>query len=149
MFPVSYGTCNVWHHSCFAESDNIVHRKTVMKVLLALNGTRVAPRFAFATDFLLVEFKAKQEVDRKKPSFNVANPEAIAEQVAREGVDLVLTGGINVEYQRQFRLRNIGVIWGLIGEAEDVLAAYLRGKLFAGMGPCPPVKKRTTAAKKE
>jgi hypothetical protein len=41
------------------------------------------------------------------------------------------------------------VIWGLIGEAEDVMATYLRGKLFAGMGPCPPVKKRTAAAKKE
>jgi predicted Fe-Mo cluster-binding NifX family protein len=120
-----------------------------MRVLLPLNGTRVAPRFAFATDFLLVEFKAKQETDRRKLSFDVANPEGIAEQVAREGVDLVLSGGINMEYQHQFRLRNIGVIWGLIGEAEDVLATYLRGKLFAGMGPCPPVRKRTTASKKE
>jgi hypothetical protein len=39
-------------------------------------------------------------------------------------------------------VRNIGVIWGLIGEAEDVLAAYLKGRVFAGMGPCPPVRTR-------
>jgi predicted Fe-Mo cluster-binding NifX family protein len=120
-----------------------------MRVLLALNGTRVAPRFAFATEFLLVDFTSKQEIDRRKMSFDTATPDGVAEQVAREGVDLLLTGGINVEYQREFRLRNIGVIWGLIGEAEDVLATYLRGKLFAGMGPCLPVKKRTTGTKKE
>ncbi len=119
-----------------------------MRVAIPLYQNRVAPRFGFASEFLLVELKSKQEVDRQTLRLEVENPERVAEHLAHEGVDLVLSGGMNMDYQREFRLRNIGVIWGVIGEAEDVLAAFLRGKLYAGMGPCPPAKKRTSTTKK-
>ncbi len=120
-----------------------------MRVAIPLYGNRVAPRFGFASEFLFIEFKSKREVARKTATFDVENPEQIAEHFAREGVDMVLSGGMNTDYQREFRLRNIGVIWGLMGETEEVVASYLKGKLFAGMGPCPPVRKRTTSSKKQ
>jgi len=119
-----------------------------MRVVIPLYENRVAPRFGFAREFLFLEFKSKREVDRKTVCLEVNDPEQIAEYFAREGVDLVLSGGMNMDFQREFRLRNIGVIWGLIGETEDVVASFLKGRLFAGMGPCPPARKRTTSPKR-
>ncbi len=107
---------------------------------MPLHENRISPRFGNAREFLLVEVKDDRDTGRATLAMDVQNPIQIAECLAREGVDLVLSGGINAEYQREFRLRNIAVIWGLIGEAEDVLATYLDGQVFAGMGPCPPVQ---------
>lgn len=113
-----------------------------MKMAISLYENRVAPRFGYSQEFLVVEIKAKKELGREILTMDIEHPMQIAECFAREGIDLVLSGGMNQDFLREFRLRNIGVIWGLIGEAEDVLAAYLKGKVFAGMGPCPPVRNR-------
>jgi len=113
-----------------------------MKVAISLYENRVAPRFGYSQEFLVVEIKAKQELGREILTMDIEHPMQIAECFAREGIDLVLSGGMNQDFLREFRVRNIGVIWGLIGEAEDVLAAYLKGRVFAGMGPCPPVRTR-------
>ena len=107
---------------------------------MPLHENRISPRFGNAREFLLVQIKEDRDVGRRTLTLEFETPIQIAEYLAREGVDLVLSGGINSEYQREFRLRNIAVIWGLIGEAEDVLATYLNGQVFAGMGPCPPVQ---------
>jgi len=113
-----------------------------MKVAIPLYKNRVSPRFSFSRRFLVAEIEAKQEVAREILAMDIQNPKQIAECFARNGIDLVLTGGMNTNFQKEFRLRNISVIWGVIGEAEDVLATYMDGKVFAGMGPCPPVRKR-------
>lgn len=113
-----------------------------MNVAIPLHGNRVSPRFEYCRDFLVVQVKEDREVGRKALNIEIESPVQIAEVFAREGIDLVLSGGMNPAFQREFRLRNIGVIWGLIGEAGDVMAAYLKGKAFAGMGPCPPAQDR-------
>ena len=109
-----------------------------MKIAIPIYADRVAPRFRYCRKFLVIELKNKQEQKREELTLDIEDPIQIAEILARAGVDQILSGGMNSDFQREFRLRNIGVIWGLIGEAEDVLAAYLKGKVFAGMGPCPP-----------
>ena len=94
-----------------------------MKVAISLYENRVAPRFGYSQEFLVVEIKAKKELGREILTMNIEHPMQIAECFAREGIDLVLSGGMNQDYLSEFRLRNIGVIWSLIGEGEDVLAA--------------------------
>ena len=111
-----------------------------MKIAMPLHENRISPRFGNAREFLLVTTKDDRDTGRQTLTLDLETPVQIAECLAREGVDLVLSGGMNSEYQREFRLRNIAVIWGLIGEAEDVLDTYLNGQVFAGMGPCPPVR---------
>ena len=113
-----------------------------MKVAIPLFENRVSPRFGSTRDFLIAEIDNRREVGREVLSWDVEDPVLIAEHFAREGVDVILSGGVDPGYQREFRLRNITLIWGLIGEAEDVLASYLEGQVFAGMGPCPTVRKR-------
>jgi len=108
-----------------------------MKVAIPLYGNRISPRFGYTSDFLIVELQGKKEIDRRALTMEISHPARMADRLASEGVSLVLSGGMNAHFQEQFRLRNIAVIWGLIGEAEDVLATYLDGQVFSGMGPCP------------
>ena len=121
-----------------------------MKLAIPLYTNRVSPRFGYSRRFLVVDIKADHELGREVLAVDIQSPPQIAKCFAAEGIDLVLCGGMNSAFQKEFQLRNIGVIWGLIGEAEDVLTAYLKGKAFAGMGPCPPVRSsdRSTHNKK-
>jgi len=107
-----------------------------MKVAIPLYGNRVSPRFGYTRDFLIVELDGKKEIDRRILTMEISYLARMADRLAREGVSLVLSGGMNPYFQEQFRSRNIGVIWGLMGEADDVLATYLDGQVFSGMGPC-------------
>ena len=113
-----------------------------MKVAMPLYMNRISPRFSYSREFLVVEIRAGQELDREVLTIDIESPAHIAERFAKKGIDMILSGGMNPEFQKEFRLRNVGVIWGLIGETEDVLATYLKGKAFAGMGPCPSAKSR-------
>ena len=120
-----------------------------MKVAIPLYENRISPRFAYSKEFLVVDIKDHQVLNRKTLMLNVKNPVQIAEHFAKVGVDVILSSGMNQDFQKAFRLRNIGVIWGLIGEVEDVLDAYMKGEVFAGMGPCPPVCNRGRSSKKK
>jgi predicted Fe-Mo cluster-binding NifX family protein len=113
-----------------------------MKVAIPLYGNRISPRFGYTSDFLIVELQGKKEIDRKALTMEISHPARMADRLASEGVSLVLSGGMSPHFQEQFRLRNIAVIWGLIGEADDVLATYLDGQVFSGMGPCPRRNRR-------
>ena len=108
-----------------------------MKVAIPLYEKRVSPRFGYTRDFLIVEVEGNKEVSRRTLVVEMHHSARIADLLAREGVGLILSGGMDPWFQEQFRLRNIGVIWGLIGEADDVLAHYLEGQVFSGMGHCP------------
>ena len=108
-----------------------------MKVAIPLYGNRVSPRFEYTGDFLIVEFQGKKEIDREALTMEINHPARMADRLVKEGVSVVLSGGMNPHFQEQFRMRNIAVIWGLIGDADDVLATYLDDQVFSGMGPCP------------
>jgi predicted Fe-Mo cluster-binding NifX family protein len=110
---------------------------SLMKVAIPVYGERVCPRFGYTRDFLIVDLEGGKEIDRKVLKMEIDQPARIADRLAKEGVSLILSGGMNPYFQEQFRMRNIGVIWGLIGDPNDVLATYLDGRVFSGMGPCP------------
>ena len=120
-----------------------------MKVAIPLYENRVSPRFGYTRDFLIVELQGKKEIDRKALTMEINHPARMADRLAKEEVSLVLSGGMNPYFQEQFRLRNIAVIWGLIGEADDVLATHVDGHVFSGMGPCPRRDRRCRMRRRE
>lgn len=108
-----------------------------MKVAIMLYGTRVSPRFGYSDGVLLVEVNNKKEIGRKTLEVQNCFPEQIPEILDNEGVEAVISGGMNHHFQNLFHLRGIEVIWGIIGEADDVLLAFNSGRLTPGMGFCP------------
>jgi predicted Fe-Mo cluster-binding NifX family protein len=108
-----------------------------MKLAIPLYETRVSPRFCYSQGVLIVENNGQQEIRRKILGLEKYHPEDIPEILSKEGVEIVISGGMNHYFQNLFRTRGIQVIWGIIGEPDDALAAFKAGKLISGMGCCP------------
>ena len=113
-----------------------------MKLAIMLYGSRVSPRFGYSQGALLVDCSGQQETLRKTLEVKGYYPEQIPELLGKKGVEVVISGGINHYFQNLFRSQGIQVIWGIIGEADDVLAAYRAGQLTPGMGSCPGGRRR-------
>jgi predicted Fe-Mo cluster-binding NifX family protein len=108
-----------------------------MKVAVMLYGARVSPRFNYSQRAFIVDLDGQQEIHRRKMPVKGCTPEQITELLSKEGVELVICGGMNDCFQELFKERGIAVIWGIIGDLEDVLTAYQAKRLVAGMGCCP------------
>ncbi len=108
-----------------------------MKLAVMLYGTRVSPRFGYSQGVLVVEVNKQEEIRRKTLQVGKYYPEQIPELLGKEGVEVVISGGMNHHFQNLFRLRGIEVIWGIIGEADDVVTAFSSGQVTPGMGFCP------------
>jgi predicted Fe-Mo cluster-binding NifX family protein len=108
-----------------------------MKIAIPRYRGRISPRFGFTQDILLVEMDDAGGRSREVFAVDSLMPHEIPEKLHDKGVQAVLTGGINAEFQSLFRELGIQVIWGLIGTPEETLEAYLSGQLAPGMGRCP------------
>ena len=108
-----------------------------MKLAIMLYGTRVSPRYGYSQGVLIVEVDNRGESAKKTLEIDKYYPEKVPELLGKEGVEVVISGGMNEYFQNLFRLHGIDVIWGIIGEANDALAAFRDGQLAPGMGCCP------------
>ena len=113
-----------------------------MKLAVMLYGTRVSPRFGYSQAVMIVEVSGHQEIRRKTLETDDYYPEQIPVVLGKEGVEVVISGGMNKHFQDLFRFQGIQVIWGIIGEADDVLATFSSGELTPGMGFCPRGRRR-------
>jgi predicted Fe-Mo cluster-binding NifX family protein len=111
--------------------------ESIMKVAIMLYGTRVSPRFGYSQGVMIVEVSGHQESRKKTLETDDYYPEQIPVVLSKEGVEVVIAGGMNRHFQDLFRSQGIQVIWGIIGEANDALAAFRDGQLIPGMGCCP------------
>lgn len=113
-----------------------------MKLAIMLYGTRVSPRYGYSQGALVVELDGQREIGRKTLGVERYYPEQVPQILGNEGVELVISGGMNQYFQSLFTAQGVQVIWGIIGEAEEVLAAFKAGQLIPGMGCCPQRKRR-------
>ncbi|RLA78954.1 MAG: hypothetical protein DRG36_05595 [Deltaproteobacteria bacterium] len=117
-----------------------------MKIAIPLYGERVAPRVGFAKEVMVVTLRGKRVEGREVVDISHIPPFQLPAYLASLGVTKLITGGVDGFLGRIFKAHNIDVIWGIIGKADDVLDFYLHGGLRAGMGPCPPRRRRRRGA---
>jgi predicted Fe-Mo cluster-binding NifX family protein len=113
-----------------------------MKIAIPRYAERISPRFGFTQDILVVDMGANGIQSREIIHLDRRFPHEIPELLARKGVQVMLTGGINLHYQTLLRTMGIQVIWGLIGTPEDALEAFVAGEIRPGMGRCPAGRRR-------
>lgn len=113
-----------------------------MKVAIPRYEGRISPRFGFTQDILVVDLE--NETIRSRESIPVQRylPVEIPDLLFQKGVRVVLTGGINLQFQEMFRERGIEVIWGLIGTPEEALEAFCMGKIASRVGRCRGRKRK-------
>lgn len=123
-----------------------------MNIAIPMFGTRVSPRFDGAPSVLLVRVANGAVHGRATESMENVGGWQRARLLAGHNVDVLLCGGIR--QSDYFSLVNAGieVYTGLMGEADEVLGAYLKGHLskasFCGaFTPVVPLRRRLRAGR--
>jgi predicted Fe-Mo cluster-binding NifX family protein len=107
-----------------------------MKVGIAREGNVVSPHFGHCEGyaiFSLEDGEISQRVDIPNPGHQ---PGVLPALLAREGVNLVIAGGMGPKAIDLFHAQGIEVCIGIDGEIETVIQAYLQGVLRSGESSC-------------
>jgi predicted Fe-Mo cluster-binding NifX family protein len=103
------------------------------KVLLALEGNYIAPRFDLAPEVLILSLNSDRELNESK---TVVLPRPSAEMVCHvatsENVQTVICGGIEEEYLQYFSWKKMEVIHSVIGLAEHAIERFRKVALRPG-----------------
>jgi predicted Fe-Mo cluster-binding NifX family protein len=103
-----------------------------MKVAIPLWQGRVSPVFDEASKILLVDFLDKQEQHRQEESLMARNPFERAQLLPKLGVDLLICGMISQTQQTALASAGIRIIPHICGCMEEVIAAFLDGRIERG-----------------
>jgi predicted Fe-Mo cluster-binding NifX family protein len=107
-----------------------------MKVCIPIEGTMVSQHFGHTPEFLIVTIEEGRVVSRKVEKSPCHEPGLLPKLMASWGVTHVITGGLGRRALDMFNERNITVISGVSGTADEVLRTFLEGKLVAGENLC-------------
>ncbi len=113
-----------------------------MRVAIPLWQGRVSPVFDEASRILLVDISGKREQHRQEESLLTKNPFQRAQLLPQLGVDLVICGMISHTQQTALASAGIRIIPHICGSMEEVIAAFLDGRLEAGALLMPGCGKR-------
>ena len=103
------------------------------KIAVCCYQNRVCPRFDATPEILIYDINPSTKEPIEKLDVSQVSPETILKRLAERDVGVVITGGIQERFQQMFLRRNTDLIWGVTGEVQDVLQAYLRSTLHSGM----------------
>jgi len=107
-----------------------------MKVCIPIEGTMVSQHFGHTPEFLIVAIEDGKVVSRKVEKSPGHEPGLLPKLMASWGVTHVITGGLGKRALDMFSERNIEVISGVMGTADEALKAFLEGTLVAGENLC-------------
>lgn len=103
------------------------------KILLALEGNDIAPRFDLAPEVLIVSPRQDGVAEETK---TIVLPRPSAEMLCRvanaENVQTVICGGIEQEYLDYLIWKKVEIIHSVIGPAEIALRRLREGTLKSG-----------------
>ncbi len=90
---------------------------------------RVSPVFDTAGNILLIDVENGQEQRREERKLTRTDPPARAAEVRNLGAGVLICGGISVQFEAALVSSAVEVIGFVCGPVEEVLAAYLNGRL--------------------
>jgi predicted Fe-Mo cluster-binding NifX family protein len=103
-----------------------------MRVAIPLWQGRVSPVFDEASRILLVDFSDKQEQHRQEESLMALNPFERAQLLPKLGVDLLICGMVSQTQQTALASAGIRIIPHICGPIEEVIAAFIDGRIESG-----------------
>jgi predicted Fe-Mo cluster-binding NifX family protein len=117
-----------------------------MKLAIPVWQGRLSPVFDVAGQLLLVELTDGQEIAREEQIIQERTPDQRAEKLAELGVGTLICAGISQSLEAMLANAGIRVIARVCGGVEDVLAAFVGGRLgeerFAMPGCCGQRRQR-------
>ena len=103
-----------------------------MRVAIPLWQGRISPVFDEASRILLVDISNKHEEQRREEFLIVQNPFERAKLLPKLGVDILICGMISQTQQTAIASAGIRIIPHICGSMEEVIAAFLDGRIDNG-----------------
>lgn len=100
-----------------------------MKIAVAYENGTVFQHFGHTEQFKLYEIADGKTLSAELLPTEGSGHEALAALLKERGVDAVICGGIGGGAQAALEEQGIGLCAGASGDADDAVAAYLRGEL--------------------
>jgi predicted Fe-Mo cluster-binding NifX family protein len=113
-----------------------------MRVAIPLWQGRVSPVFDESSRILLVDVSNKQEQRRQEESLISQNPFERAQLLPKLGVDLLICGMISQTQRAALASAGVRIIPHICGSMEDVIAAFLDGRIESGALLMPGCSRR-------
>jgi len=103
------------------------------KILIALHGEEVAPRFDLATEVLIAVIQPDGTLAEERTMvLPQASVEKLCHMIVTEDVGVVVCGGIEEEYYQYLTWKRVRVIDSVIGSCEKALDQFRSGALQPG-----------------
>jgi predicted Fe-Mo cluster-binding NifX family protein len=100
-----------------------------MRVAIPQWQGRISPVLDSASDLLMVDVEAGQEVRREARQLGRADPLARAQEIANLAVGTVICGAISAPMEARLVSAGVRVIGFTCGTVDEVLEAFLKGEL--------------------
>jgi len=101
-----------------------------MKLAIPIWNDRVSSAFDFAHRVLLVNVENSHDTGRSEIPFPPESDPEKANRLKTLGVEVLICGAISRSLASQVRASGIKVLPYIVGQADEVLKAYLTGRLI-------------------
>jgi hypothetical protein len=100
-----------------------------MVVAVPVYGTRVAPLLDVAREALAMRFRGTEDLERFTIDLTgLSAPERVV-RLSEYGVDAVVCAGLCAHTLKMLEMFGVQVVWGVVGEIDQVLQAFRAGTL--------------------
>jgi predicted Fe-Mo cluster-binding NifX family protein len=103
-------------------------------IAVCVLGGRICPRFDLSHEIHIYDVKTSDREPSEKIDVSSLSPLESLNLLVGKEVRTVIVGGIQERYQAIFLDHHIKVIWGVMGEVNDVIQVYKKKSLYPGIG---------------
>ncbi|MFH1999967.1 MAG: NifB/NifX family molybdenum-iron cluster-binding protein [Planctomycetota bacterium] len=100
-----------------------------MKVAIPVFQNRVSPVFDWSTRLLVIETDQGCEIRREELTLSADSATSRIDSLAGLSIEVLLCGGISAPLFALVRSRGIRVVPWISGEVNEVIPAFLKGKI--------------------
>ena len=110
----------IWHEKCSPEG---------VRLAIPQHQGRISPVFDVAANVLLIDVENGREVRREERSLSRTDPAARASEFLKLDANVLICGAISAPLEAALVSSGVRVFGFVCGPVEDVLAAFLDGRL--------------------
>jgi predicted Fe-Mo cluster-binding NifX family protein len=117
-------------------------------IAIPVYRSRIAPVFDFSDSVLLINLENNHEVERSVMHMKALLPSDRVGALKRVGVRTLVCAGISDLLKTMLETSGIRVIWGVAGEFENVLTAFMSNRLDEPQFSMPGLEYRDVYCRK-
>jgi predicted Fe-Mo cluster-binding NifX family protein len=107
-----------------------------MNIAIPVYGDRVMPRFGCAREMIIVSVEDEDFLLKKRVSIGPEDFLSLPDFLVAEKISLVICGGIHPRFQQFLAENQIRILWGAMGDWQNVLQSYQNGTLETNPRVC-------------